>query len=102
MFCRKCGKEILDDAIICISCGRSTQSVSIYNSIKSQQTYEPWDGGVFTALIIGSIVFPLIGLTMFLLNKENPARESQSNILLIVFVLMFIVYGTQLLASIID
>ena len=28
MFCTKCGKEILDDAIICVHCGCGTQANS--------------------------------------------------------------------------
>lgn len=39
MFCRQCGREIVDDAIVCVHCGAATGQVAIATGAKSRVGY---------------------------------------------------------------
>lgn len=70
MFCKYCGKEINDDAEICVHCGRSTGR---QNSQKSYEVDEPKTGiGILLGLVLG-IIGLVIGL---LLYPSNTVRRS--------------------------
>ena len=62
MFCRNCGKEVNDNAVICIHCGSSIKNVA------TEDADEPKTGmGVLMGLLLG-----LIGLVVGLcLYKEG-------------------------------
>lgn len=63
MFCQKCGKEVNDDAVVCIHCGCAIQGAK-----KKAQAQKPSTGnqvlgaiiGAIVALILFAIVFPLV------------------------------------------
>lgn len=62
MFCKHCGKEINDDAEICIHCGRSTDR---QNGQKSYEVDEPKTViGVLLGLFLG-IIGLIIGLLLY-------------------------------------
>lgn len=54
-FCANCGKEIADDAVICVNCGVRVEKAPEV-SLKKEST---WTGGVLETLVAG-IVFDLI------------------------------------------
>jgi len=62
-YCRNCGKEMADDAVICTSCGVPV-SEKAYKKVTSQ------DSGGFGWNILGFFV-PLVGLILFLVWKEE-------------------------------
>ena len=67
MFCKYCGKEINDDADICIHCGRSTDRhrQENFNIQKSYEIEEPKTGiGVLLGLFLGLIGL-IIGLLLY-------------------------------------
>lgn len=70
MYCKYCGKEINDDADICIHCGRSTGRQSVQ---ESYEVDEPKTGiGILLGLFLG-----LIGLVIgLLLYPSNTVRRA--------------------------
>ena len=70
MFCKYCGKEINDDAEICVHCGRSTGRQNVQ---KSYEVDEPKTAiGILLGLFLG-----LIGLVIgLLLYPSNTIRRS--------------------------
>lgn len=62
MFCKHCGKEINDDAEICVHCGRSTGRQNVQ---KSNEEDEPKTAiGVLLGLFLG-IIGLIIGLLLY-------------------------------------
>ena len=69
MFCRKCGKEILDEAVICVHCGCSTQE----KAVATNTTDAPNTG----MAVLGFFV-PLAGLIIWLINKDTKPLMAKS------------------------
>lgn len=68
MFCRKCGKEILDEAVICVHCGCSVEEKK-----QSSQIDAPSTG----MAVLGFFV-PLAGLIVWLINKDTKPLMAKS------------------------
>lgn len=69
-FCKHCGKEIVDDAVVCVGCGRSVDS-----SAKKVVVDETSASGWWTVL---GFFFPLIGLILFLVWEDShPIRAKK-------------------------
>ena len=67
MFCKKCGKEIEDDAVICIHCGRSTEDAAPKPA--------PVEDVVSPGFCVLSFFIPLFGVIYWALKyKETPKR----------------------------
>ena len=68
MFCKKCGKEIMDDAVICVHCGCSTQDKkeSAANDAPS------------TGMAVLGFFIPLAGLIIWLVNKDSKPLMAKS------------------------
>lgn len=67
MFCKKCGKEIEDDAVICIHCGRST--------VEQAPKPAPVPDIVSPGFCVLSFFIPLFGIIYWALKyKETPKR----------------------------
>ena len=65
-FCCHCGKEIMDEAVICPGCGCSVQTVN--NAQKGEV-----DQSVSVGLVILSLLFPLFGgIYFFAALKTRP------------------------------
>ena len=65
MYCLKCGKEIDDNAVVCVHCGSSLNNKKTYITINS-------DNIGWIAL---GFFLPLVGLILYLVNKDsNPPR----------------------------
>ena len=69
-FCQKCGKEIMDDAIICINCGCSTGA-------NTSQITNPNDAPSTGMAILGFFI-PLAGLILWLINKDTKPLMAKS------------------------
>lgn len=70
MFCKKCGQEIMDDAIICVHCGCSTQDS---NTVVAKTN----DASSAGMAILGFFI-PLAGLIIWLINKDNKPLMAKS------------------------
>ena len=88
MFCRKCGKELFDEAVVCPNCGCTTSNYTISTQNKS---------GKFTAakvfIIIGMVfqfffVIPII-VGAIALSKIDKATKKEDLTIMSVFVLLF-------------
>ena len=90
MFCKKCGKEILDDAVICVYCGCSTQETQ---SVVTNTTDAP-----STGMAVLGFFIPLVGLIIWAINKDTKplmAKSAGKGALIgfIVSVVFSIIYG---------
>lgn len=86
MYCKHCGKEIADDAVICVNCGRDLGVIKQNESTKN----EKWDGGIYALLIIGALIIPAIGLIMGLINIDNLAKKEQAKVLVAIGIINLI------------
>lgn len=96
MFCKKCGKEIMDEAVVCIHCGCSTQDKSVVNT----QADAPSKG----MAVLGFFI-PLVGFIIWLVNKKDKPLMAKSArkgavIGLIVAFLVFACFCATLVPSI--
>ncbi len=65
MYCSKCGKEIMDEAVVCVGCGCAVQGKQI-----TQATVDETISG---GLVLLSILIPLFGVIYWALKaKERP------------------------------
>ena len=66
MFCKNCGKEIDDNAAICIHCGVATKTTS-----------DVIDNGGFGWGLLGCCI-PVVGLILFLVWKDTKPNTSKA------------------------
>ena len=72
MFCKYCGKEIADNADVCIYCGRSTGK----NTHVSAQNYSSGESKTGIGVLLG-LILGLIGLVIgLLLYKDGTVERS--------------------------
>lgn len=64
MFCKNCGKEINDQAEICIHCGVRAKQESIEDT-----------GSTMAAL--ASCCFPIVGLVLYFVWKDNRPKSAK-------------------------
>ncbi len=73
MFCNKCGKEIADDAVICIHCGRSVENRAMQSFAEEDKV----NGG----LCVLSVFIPLFGIIYWAMKyKETPKKAKACGI----------------------
>lgn len=60
-FCQKCGKELMDEAVICTGCGCSIASTPVKTTASNTKPITM--NFAKTALALG-ILFPIVGLIM--------------------------------------
>ncbi|MBR4949989.1 MAG: zinc ribbon domain-containing protein [Clostridia bacterium] len=70
MFCKKCGKEIMDDAIICVHCGCSAQENQTIETAKN-------DAPSAGMGVLGFFI-PLAGFIIWLINKDSKPLMAKS------------------------
>jgi len=80
MFCNSCGKEIVDEAVVCVGCGCAVKPV--------KATGEKWSTGTMVALVIGSILIPLIGIIFGIIGLNKEEKKGQGGLLLAIGILM--------------
>lgn len=70
MFCTKCGKEINDQAVVCVHCGCAVEN----NKSPAVSSNDAPNTGF---AIIG-FLFPLVGLILYLINKDTAPQKAKS------------------------
>lgn len=76
MFCKSCGKEINDQAVVCPYCGVQTGT---FQNIPQQpaQPYAQNDADeTNVGLIILSVLIPLVGIILGAVNMSNGKKKS--------------------------
>ena len=68
MFCEKCGKEVQDEAVVCIHCGCSLKSNN-----ESAVNNESLDTGVK----IISFCFPIVGGILYFVHQNSAPQKSK-------------------------
>lgn len=91
-FCSHCGKEIMDEAVICTGCGCSLDGTSTSKSVANQND-DPSMGWAVLGFFI-----PIVGLILYLVNKDNSPLKAKSAgkgalIGFIVSMIFSIIYG---------
>ena len=76
-YCKKCGNELLDEAVICPKCGCSTG----YEAVSDEKASIGW--------IILAILSPIAGVIYALINWKNKPNAAKT--VLIVSVVVWIV-----------
>ena len=74
MYCKNCGKQIDDNADICIHCGVLTDKG---NSIKNQQNNSVSDGPDIGLNILAFLI-PIIGIIYYAVNREKYPLKADS------------------------
>lgn len=88
-FCSKCGKEIMDEAVICPECGCSQEAPKPVQSAA--------DSSSFGWALLGFCI-PLVGLILYLVWKDSTPLKAKSAgkgalVSVIVSVVIYIIYA---------
>ncbi len=75
-FCSKCGKEINDDAVICIYCGRSVTPQK-QSSSESEEDHAGCNSSNVVFAVLGFCI-PIVGLIMWLVWKNSEPEKANS------------------------
>lgn len=65
-FCKNCGKEIDDNAVVCVNCGSSQQQIP-----------QAVDNGGFGWGLLGCCI-PIVGLVLFLVWRDTKPKTSKA------------------------
>ena len=68
MFCKKCGKEVLDEAVICVHCGCSLEEKKVVAE----------DDAPSTGMAVLGFFIPLAGFIIWLINKDSKPLMAKS------------------------
>ena len=70
MFCSKCGKEVNDEAVVCVHCGCAIENkkTSVANSNDAPNT----------GFAVLGFFIPLVGLILYLVNKDTYPLKAKS------------------------
>ena len=93
MFCSKCGKEVDDEAVVCVNCGCAIKN--------NNKTVVNSDDAPNTGFAILGFLIPLVGLILYLVNKDTAPLKAKSAgkgalIGFIVSMVFSIIYGAIL------
>ena len=70
MFCSKCGKEVNDEAIVCVHCGCAIEN-------KKVSAVANGDAPNTGFAVLGFFI-PLVGLILYLVNKDTHPLKAKS------------------------
>lgn len=106
MFCPKCGKEVVDDAVVCVHCGRAIkEEPAAEPKVVNKEHNEPKTGiGVLLGIFLGLIGL-IIGIVMY--PEGTVARKTfikgwliaflvSLGISIVMYIIIFAVYGAAL------
>lgn len=71
MYCNNCGKEIDDNAVICIHCGAATK---LYQPISE----EPTDSSLGCLLCGICFLFPIVGLILYIVWQNTYPNKAKA------------------------
>ena len=94
-YCTKCGKEIMDEAVVCPGCGCSQQTGNVVTT---------QDSSSFGWALLGFCV-PVAGLILYLIWKDNTPLKAKSAgkgalVSVILSVVFYIIYAIIIGAAI--
>lgn len=101
MFCQKCGKEINDEAVICVGCGCPVKSNT--NSVTTEPSVakpERESSSTASTALIFAFLMPIVGLIMGIVGAvkyKTTEYKHKCISAIVVSVIMWIVYYVILL-----
>ena len=93
MYCRFCGKEVKEQAIVCTGCGRP---VDTPGSV-SESAAVDWSVGLLVALMFASVFIPPVGLYVGFKGLFSAATKVKASVLLTVAVFMSLLWAALVL-----
>ncbi len=75
-FCRKCGKEINDDAVMCVHCGCATEKAA-RPSTNQNPDYDPYSGADFVEVLL-SLLIPIAGIILYVVKKDTRPKAAKT------------------------
>ncbi|HUL12981.1 MAG TPA: zinc ribbon domain-containing protein [Methylococcaceae bacterium] len=88
MYCRYCGKQVKDKAIVCTGCGRP---VDVPGSLMSTAG-KGWGFWMMVALVVASFVFPPVGFVFGVKGLMDAHKKAQASALLTVAIFMSLIW----------
>lgn len=92
-YCSKCGKELVDEAVICVGCGCP---VSGAPAPATQTSQNPETPGLATGAIVCAFLLPLIGLILGIVGNskyKDPTLKNKSKSAIFLSLGMWIIYA---------
>jgi len=93
MYCRFCGKEVKEKAIVCTGCGRPVDAPGLL----TDKEVKDWSFGLLLALMFASVFFPPIGLIVGAKGLLSAATKVKASVLLTVAVFMALLWAALIL-----
>lgn len=89
-YCAKCGKELVDEAVVCPGCGCTQENRSVQAA----------DSSSFGWALLGFCI-PIVGLILFLVWKDNTPLKAKSAgmgalVSVIVSIVFYVIYAVFL------
>lgn len=100
MFCQKCGKEINDEAVVCVGCGCPVKPLqSATTTTPSYPKPIPESSGNATSAIVFAFLMPIVGLILGIIGAckyKNPILQNKCKGAIFISIGMWIVYAVIL------
>lgn len=99
MFCQKCGKEIHDEAVVCIHCGCAV------NGVNNRYGNDEETSSLATLSIVFAFLMPIVGLILGIcgcVKYRDENYKTTSSYGIVLSIVMWIVYGVILSLAVID
>jgi hypothetical protein len=93
MYCRYCGKEVKEKAIVCTGCGRPVDKPG---SISTSEVAD-WSIGLLFTLMFASVFFPPIGLVVGFKGLLSQITKVKASVLLTVAIFMTLLWAALIL-----
>ena len=68
-YCTKCGKELVDEAVVCVHCGCAVAGATVATNPNDAPS---------TGLAVLSFFFPLVGLILYVVNMNTSPLKAKS------------------------
>jgi len=83
MFCNNCGKEISNDAPMCVHCGHPIKPMKSLIERK-------WGTGAMVGLVIGSVIIPFFGIVFGIIGLTKEEKKGQGAALLVIGIITIV------------
>lgn len=99
-YCQKCGKELMDEAVICPGCGCSVETVKAKTAIEDAKDTLDIKPSMAALEIVIAVMLPIVGVVIGIigLRKKNTTKRYKNTFLitLIVSVVAWIIWAIVL------
>ena len=97
-YCQKCGKELMDEAVICPGCGCAVAAEAY-----KMQRYTEENSGIATAAMIFAFISPLVGIILGIIGVSKYTvpeyRQRSINAIGVSLAVFFVCLGILIIVS---